>query len=377
MKGIHIVPHIEKEASGPTYSVVRLCESLIKKGDFIILITLGSKNNKLDFHKAYQRLDFFYRLGVSPKMKKNIDKLVREKSIDYIHSHGLWEMPVIYASWIARKNNIPLIVSPRGALSEKAMKTGLKMVKVIFWTLFQKKALLSATCFHATSDSEYRDIRRMGFTQPVSIIPNGVDIQECKNIVKHTHKTLLFFGRIHPIKGIENLLHAWALVQSKFPDWRLEIAGPASKRYTNKIKLIANQLRIERIDFLGPLYGEHKWSAYKNADLYILPSFSENFGMTIAESLSIGTPVIASKGTPWGSLVRMNAGFWVENDVKSLEDCLREVLNMSVEELHKIGNNGFYWMRKEFSWDGVSKKMLETYQYILYNEEPLSDFIKL
>jgi len=128
---------------------------------------------------------------------------------------------------------------------------------------------------------------------------------------------------------------------------------------------------------LGPLYGEHKWSAYKNADLYILPSFSENFGMTIAESLSIGTPVIASKGTPWGSLVRMNAGFWVENDVKSLEDCLREVLNMSVEELHKIGNNGFYWMRKEFSWDGVSKKMLETYQYILYNEEPLSDFIKL
>jgi glycosyltransferase involved in cell wall biosynthesis len=377
MKGIHIVPHIEKEASGPTYSVVNLCKSCIKKGEFIILMTLGKKNNKLSFHKAHPRLEFFSRLGVSPVMRKNLDMLVKVESIDYIHSHGLWEIPTIYAGWVAKKHNIPLIVSPRGGLSKVAMKMGSVWIKRVFWMVFQKKMLSSAACFCVTSDDEYRDIRRMGFTQPVAVIPNGVDFKKRDFFLEKACKKLLFLGRVHPIKGIENLLHTWALVQGKFPNWELEIIGPGDKKYIKKILSIASALQVKRVTFSGALYGEDKWNAYRDASLYILPSFSENFAMTVAESLSVGTPVIATKGTPWSGLIKKNAGFWIGDDIKSIEECLLVSLNMSSKELFEMGLNGSNWMRQEFSWDGVSRQTIEAYEYILDSRLKKPSFVKL
>jgi glycosyltransferase involved in cell wall biosynthesis len=362
MKGIHIVPNIEEEASGPSYSVVRLCESLNKINQYTILISLGDKRSKLRFHKTFPRVNLFYRLGISPLMKDEIDRLVKEGSIEYIHSHGLWMMPNIYAGLIAKKYRIPLIISPRGALSRQAMRTGLRLVKVAFWILFQKNVLKSATYFHATSKSECSDIQRMGFRQPAAVIPNGIDIQKIGKITESSQMSLLFLGRIHPIKGIENLLHAWVSVQNQFPNWKLQIAGPGDKKYINKIKSLSRDLLAERVYFLGPLYGADKWNAYRSADLYILPSFSENFGMTVAESLSVGTPVITSKGAPWSGLVNRNAGFWVDSDILSLKLCLSKTLYLSRKELYKMGINGAEWMQDEFSWDTIALQMLEVYR---------------
>jgi glycosyltransferase involved in cell wall biosynthesis len=376
MKGIHIVPSIEEEASGPTYSVVRLCESLVENGHQIILMTLGNTKRNFKFHRSYARVKWFYRLGISPTMKSDIERMVRKGSVEYIHSHGLWMMPNIYAGWIAKKYNIPLIVSPRGALSEKAMKTGSKLVKSFFWNFFQKKVLISASCFHATSNSEYKDIRRMGFKQPVSIIPNGIDFQENIKKIKHPFKTLLFFGRIHPIKGIENLLYAWSEVQIAFPNWRLKIAGPGEKRYIEKVKLISNTLSLQRVEFVGALYGEDKWNAYRNADLYILPSFSENFGMTVAESLSVGTPVITTKGTPWSGLVNKKSGFWVDENKESLASCLHEAL-ADILQLRAMGENGKRWMTQDFSWDLVAKDMSILYAWKIHRNIKNPENIRL
>ena len=376
MKGIHIVPSIEDEASGPSYSVVRLCESLLESGHQVILMTLGDSEKKFSFHRPYKRVKFLYRLGLSSVMKKDIDKIARNDSIDYIHSHGLWMMPNIYAGWIAKKYNIPLIISPRGALSEKAMKTGLILIKNLFWHIFQKKILLSASCFHATSDAEYEDIRRIGFKQPVIIIPNGIDFQEKIKKTKQPHKTLLFLGRIHPIKGIENLLYAWSEVHSFFPDWRLKIAGPGERIYVEKIKSLSSTLSLERVDFLGPLYGKNKWDAYRNSELYILPSFSENFGMTVAESLSVGTPVITTKGTPWRGVIDKKSGYWVENSKNSLVSCLQEALP-DLLKLRKMGLNGQRWMLQAYSWDAVAKEMQAMYAWKIQGNTKATKNIKL
>jgi len=362
MSGIHIVPSIEEEASGPTYSVVRLCESLVENGCDVLLMTLSNTKRRFEFHRPYLRVKFLYRLGLSPAMKSDIERMVEEGSIEYIHSHGLWMMPNIYAGWVAKKHSIPFIVSPRGALSEKAMKTGSIWVKFFFWHFVQKKVLISASCFHATSHGEYKDIRRLGFKQPVSIIPNGIDFQEDIEKIEKPFKTLLFFGRIHPIKGIENLLHAWAELQDIFPNWQLEIAGPGEKQYVEKIKLISYTLSLKRVGFVGPLYGENKWSAYRRADLYILPSFSENFGMTVAESLSVGTPVLTTKGTPWSSLVNKGAGFWVDNDIESLIFYLREALQ-DVLKLRGMGINGKKWMTQDFAWHVIAQDMADFYAW--------------
>jgi glycosyltransferase involved in cell wall biosynthesis len=376
MKGIHIVTSIEKEASGPTYSVVRLCESLVANGQNIILMTLGNKKTKLRFHRIYARVKWLPRLGISPTMKSDIERIVREGSVEYIHSHGLWQMPNIYAGQVAKKYNIPLIVSPRGALSEKAMKTGYKLIKSLFWIFFQKKILISASCFHATSNDEYKDIRRIGFKQPVSIIPNGVDFQENEKKIDQPFKTLLFFGRLHPIKGVENLLYAWSEIYNFFPDWRLKIAGPGERQYVKKIKLISSTLSLQRVEFSGPLYGEDKWNAYRNADLYILPSFSENFGMTVAESLSVGTPVITTKGTPWSDLVDKKSGFWVDGNIESLVSCLHEALP-DILQLRVMGENGKRWMIQDFSWDLVEKNMSIFYTWIIHRDIKNPENIRL
>tara|TARA_B110000008_G_C16974874_1_gene565437 strand:- start:2638 stop:3771 length:1134 start_codon:yes stop_codon:yes gene_type:complete len=364
MKGIHIVPSIEEEASGPTYSVVRLCEALIENGQQIILITLGDNKSKFNFHRPYARTRFLYRLGISQKMKSDFEQIVKDGSIDYIHSHGLWMMPNIYAGWVSKKYNIPLVISPRGALSNKAMKTGLKLVKGFFWLFFQNKNLKIASSFHATSISEYKDIRKMGFRQPVSIVPNGIDLQEFIEKTDQQFKTLLFFGRLHPIKGLENLLEAWSKLFFVFPNWKLQIVGPGDKKYIEKLKIMSNTLSLQRVEFLGPLYGQDKWKLYREADLYILPSFSENFGMTIAESLSVGTPVVTTKGTPWSALEKENSGYWIDGDVESLISCLHEALS-DISKLRLMGKNGRRWMIKEFSWRVVAEDLSILYNYLV------------
>jgi glycosyltransferase involved in cell wall biosynthesis len=376
MKGIHIVPSIEEEASGPTYSVVRLCESLEKNSQKVLLLTLGDQNNKHSFHFSYKRSKWFFRLGISSYLFKDLEKIIQDESIDYIHSHGLWMMPNIYAGWAAKKFKIPLIISPRGALSVKAMKTGQLIIKRFFWLFFQRNNLSSASCFHATSEAEYKDIRRLGFEQPVSIIPNGIDFKKITNKNDTPNKTILFLGRLHPIKGIEDLLYSWSNLQNIFPKWSIKIVGPGEIEYLKELKKLVKRLNIKRVKFLGPVYGENKWRLYRSAELFVLPSYSENFGMTVAESLSVGTPVITTKSTPWSGLIESESGFWIEANKESLEICLKEAL-LDPVKLKQMGINGKIWIEKNYSWDLVSKQMTSVYSWLLNNRAKIPHNIKI
>ena len=114
--------------------------------------------------------------------------------------------------------------------------------------------------------------------------------------------TLTYLGRLHPDKQVENLLLAWASIQNDFKAWRLQLIGPGDKKYVSYLKRYSIDINLDRVEFLGAKYGSDKWQAYSDSNLYVLPSPSENFGMTIAESLASGTPVIATKGAPWADL---------------------------------------------------------------------------
>ena len=116
---------------------------------------------------------------------------------------------------------------------------------------------------------------------------------------------------------------------------------------------------------MGPKYGSEKWQAYRNSDLYVLPSPSENFGMTIAESLASGTPVIATKGAPWADLERFKAGWWIDIDVGSLIFSLRDAMSRDNEELAAMGVQGRKWMKNEFSWNKIGKEMIDVYNWLL------------
>ena len=379
---LHIVPAVSEESSGPSYSVVRLCDSLGRKGDGLILVSLQLSLNKncIPYVKEFPVGFGPVRLGSSPAMYDWLRKEAAEDNVSLIHNHGMWQMNSLYPGWICSKNNIQYIVSPRGALSKWSMENG-SFLKKIFWPLLQKPSLMRASCFHATSLDEYEDIRRLGFCQPVAIIPNGIDIPEMSfKRDQENLLTLLFLGRLHPKKGVDILLSAWREVQDAFPHWRLIIAGDdngyyGKSGYSNQLQLQIKSLELKRVSLIGAVHGEQKFYTYSNANMFVLPTYSENFGLTVAESLSYGIPVIVSKGAPWGGLIQHEAGWWIDIGRDHLVECLRKAMACSPDTLSRMGMKGRDWMRRDFSWSGVAFKMNETYKWLLDRSLPIPKWV--
>ena len=362
---IHIVPAVTNEASGPSYSVVRLCEALIAQQQNITLAALdwAPMASSHHFLQTFSMGSGPRRLGLSPAMREWIFSQADSNSLVLIHNHSLWMMPNVYPGQAARKYRIPLLVSPRRTLSHWPLKSG-SWTKRIFWPLLQRPALSAATCFHATAEAEYKDIRRMGFRQPIAIIPNGIDIPDLQPKKSEKFRTVLFLGRIHPVKGLDILLRAWQIIQKRFPEWKLRIVGPDNGGYLANIKSLANELNLERIDFSGPLYGDAKFDAYREADLFVLPTHSENFGVAVAEALATGTPAIVTQGAPWEGLETQNCGWWIDIGVDALLACLEDALSRSQDELSAMGLRGREWMKAQYSWEQISFKMAAAYNWI-------------
>ena len=370
MKILHSIPHVLRTSAGPSYSVLRLCDYLSINNE-ISLISSDEVSEKFrhDFIKTFPSNLGLKKLGVSLKMQKWIANNLKNQKFDIVHSHSLWMMQNIYPSWESKKNGIPIVISPRGTLSKEAFKSG-SITKRLFWPLIQKPVLRDSTIFHATSTQEKNDIRELGFKQPIAVVPNGIDLPEIKEIKKDnkTFKKLLFLGRIHPIKGIDNLLMAWKEVQNIHQDWILEIVGPDNYNYLSELHRIIKNLQLKRVIFSEEIHGEEKNKKYQSADLFILPSHSENFGVSVAEALSNGIPCIVSKGAPWKMLDEKKAGWWIGNSVEMLTKKLISILSTSNSELESMGLNGRNLVTEDFNWNKVSAMMTEVYSWILTRE---------
>ena len=373
MRVIHVVPRIISEASGPTYSVMALCTALRAQGAETRLgvVEPAPDRSLPDWVRLFPNSGSPFQLGRSKELHNWLRTAAERAQVDVVHNHSLWMMPNIYAGWVTRSRAARLVVSPRGTLSDWALNHS-RFKKQMMWLTLQRPAIRHAACFHATAESEYEDVRRAGFKQPVSIIPNGIAAPpvriEAPSAAGDPRK-LLFLGRLHPKKGIENLLHAWAAVEQRFPDWVLEIVGPDNHGYLARLQALQRELRLRRVHFRGPAFGVQKWQAYQNAELYVLPTHSENFAMTVAESLAAGTPAIVTKGAPWQGLEAHHAGWWIDIGADPLVACLEEALGCSQEALRERGVNGQQWMERDFSWDRIAGMMLATYNWLLNGGE--------
>jgi len=364
MKMIQVTPSVRNEASGTRQAVMGLCHALIQQGHDLTLTVneVPSCIAPSGFIKSFPLGMGPRRLGRSPRMKAWLFQEVQKNQIEVLHNHGMWHMSAIYSAWAANAGKVKLIQSPHGTFSQWAMDWGSKF-KPIFWKLLQFPALQNSVCFHVTSEAEYLDVRRMGFTQPVAIIPNGVDLPQLKLKKRNGPKTLLFLGRIHSIKGLDLLLLAWKELQHNYPEWCLRIVG-TDDGFLKQCNKMVKELCLVRVEFPGPLYGEAKLQAYTDADIFILPSHTENFAIAVAESLSLGTPAIVSKGAPWSGLIDNNAGWWVDIGVDPLISCLKEAFTHSRLELEDMGCNGRKWMERDFSWKAASEQMSATYEWL-------------
>jgi glycosyltransferase involved in cell wall biosynthesis len=244
--------------------------------------------------------------------------------------------------------------------------------KRFFWWLAQRSALAYADCIHATGISEYGEIRAAGLKNPVAIVPNGVDLPDLADVSRpHSDdRQVLALGRIHPKKGLDRLVRAWAQVERDFPAWSLRIVGPAEVGHDNELRSIANNLDVKRVSIEGPVYSEAKLAAYRCADLFVLPTLNENFGMTVAESLAAGTPVISTKGAPWPGLGTERCGWWIDHGVEALASVLKAAMATPREDLEAMGARGRAWMARDFGWDRIARDMLDVYRWLRGGGEP-------
>jgi glycosyltransferase involved in cell wall biosynthesis len=257
VKVIHITPDILNESSGTSYAVRRIHEECLGLSieSSIACITHEKIIFTCRFGATYfptfnLNLSFLKRLGISSKLKNWIYIEGRNTILKPIlHNHGMWQFNSLYPGWCAKKLGNILVVSPHGMLSEWAMSHG-SYFKPLFWRLFQHRSLNCSSMFHATSMIEYQDIRKLGFIQPIAIIPLGIDIcPHPKERLITKRKSLLFLGRLHPKKGLNNLLEAWKIISSEFPDWDLNIVGDddvynGSTGYCSELKKMVLQNNI-------------------------------------------------------------------------------------------------------------------------------------
>ena len=283
---------------------------------------------------------------------------------DLVHNHSLWSLMNILAGWVVPGHRAKLVVSPRGTLSPAALSIR-RSLKNALWP-FQYRTLAKADLLHATSTAEYRDIRSIGLANPIAVVPNGIDVPtSLPTAAAQEHRTLLFLSRIHPQKGLDRLLSCWQQLQHRHPDWQLVVAGKGDSAYEYKIKAMANTLRLQRVRFVGPVYGAAKSRLYTQSQLFALPSDSENFGMVVAEALAHSCPCVVTTGAPWAGLETERCGWWVEHDVRAFADALNAAMSRSEDALNQMGRIGRDWMIRDYGWEAMALQMDMAYRWLL------------
>ncbi|MBI3070821.1 MAG: glycosyltransferase [Deltaproteobacteria bacterium] len=367
MKVIHVLPGLNRERGGPPTSVPALCLALKNAGVDVAIHTLDWETGVREFSfpvTCHPFWRFPRRLGVSPAMRRGL--AIESQTADLVHNHGIWMMPAIYAERAARLAKVPFVLAPRGMLAPPAVAYS-RVKKWIMWFLLQRSSLLRASCLHATSDLERQDLRRLGFRMPIAVIPNGVEpaSRSVQRAVVTTRKRVLSLGRLDKKKGLENLLRAWNLVEADAPDWELVICGPGPTRYLESLRSLSRRLMNVRVEFLDARYGEEKTDVFASANVFVLPSFDENFGMVVGEALAHGLPVITTKRTPWRWLEETRVGWWIDIGVPPLADALRSALSTSADDLRAMGERGRDFVARHYSWSSVGEKMRKTYEWLL------------
>ncbi len=366
MKIAHIIASLEARRGGPSRSSLGLAKGLAAKGDEVELLTTGTAVNEEILPGLSIRT---FERGAPQQFSPSsaLRTHLNAGTYDVLHHHGLWLRTLHYAFKAASSRAVPLVLSPRGMMAPWAWNHHRRR-KQFANVLVHPGALEGVTGWHATSEMEADDIRNLGFRQPICVAPNGVTLPTDPQLqiarefwlnrvpeIKE-HKVGLFYSRLHSKKRVVELMDLWRKLAP--PDWLLLVVGIPDQFSVAQLKAQVlregSQHRIKIFD------GTYQPPPYAVADLFLLPSHSENFGLVIAEAMAAGVPVLTTTTTPWTELNARDAGWCVEYG--EFDHVMKAALEESPAVLSRRGALGQRWMKESFTWEVVAETLHNFYR---------------
>jgi glycosyltransferase involved in cell wall biosynthesis len=360
----HVVPSLEDRHGGPSKSVRALANAMAARTPTALLTTLEPGQSMLPPEHDAASVSVFPResprwLSRSPQLAAHL----RATRYEIVHAHALWLLTLRYAHDAARARSVPLVISPRGMMSGWAWEHR-RWRKVLANALVHPGALQAAAGWHATSAEEAADIRSRGYRQPVCVAPNGVEIPAPAELAAaraawqsefpalRDRRVAVFYSRFHRKKRLRELIELWL---ARAPvDWLLLVAGVPEEYSVDEV---ANWADASRVIVAN---GRNRLPPFSAAELFLLPSHSENFGLVVAEALAAGIPAVVTDTTPWTGLNERDAGACVSWD--NFPHALEAALAQPRETLAAQGARGRAWVAQEFTWARSAATLLDFYR---------------
>ena len=381
MRVLHVTPYFAPafRYGGPPRSILGLCRGLARAGAAVEVLTTTA-DGPFDLPASppdgdvldgvavrYLPRAFPRRLFGARGLGAALDAAVSRA--DVVHVHGLWTLPGWVAARRALAAGVPFVLSPRGmldagSLAQRAWR------KRLAWAIFERRHVLRASLLHATSETERLALRRWAPGVPVVTIPNGVEaplgVMEPREVVRRRlgiaaqAPVMLFLGRIHPIKRLDLLAQAFERVHAARPDAQLVIAGPDERGHRREVEPCFAAVR-SAVHWAGELGDAEKWPVLGAADLLVLCSDSESFGLSLVEAMAAGLPVVTTRTTPWQEIEAAGAGFWVPQAADAIAAAALEILR-DPARAREMGERGRALARSRYAWDAAGSAMIERYR---------------
>ena len=391
MRVIHTISGIAESAGGPSRVIASLCDAVAERACSVELVAghetardgalVRPSSNQVGLHLVEARR--FAGIRLNPGFRQTVQRLAQPQTgiPSLVHDHGIWGLTNIASASAARRAGVPYVLHTHGMLEPWALQFKARK-KQLAWAAYQRWIVAGSAALVATSDQERDSIKALFPEHPVAVIPNGVPFPDTVPDRASRRPTdranLLFMSRVHPVKNLLGLVQAWAEVCSdpSRKRWVLQIAGPDELAHTREVMALVHSLELgSRVEFLGPVAENEKDKLLEAADLFVLPSFSENFGIVVAEALAYGLPVVASRGTPWHGLIQHGCGWWAAPSPDALAQALAEAVDLTNAQRHHMGLRGRDFAQGAFSWDGIGLSALQLYEWVLGRASVAPSFV--
>ncbi|MBN1551180.1 glycosyltransferase [bacterium] len=382
---LHVIPGLSN-SSGPTHIVNKLSSCLSDLGCNVSIFyltgreldTVMPKDERI-YVKGFavsRRLKYW---GYSALLKKAL--LRHGDDFNVIHLHSLWMYPNIAVMKGAKKNNVPYIVAPQGSLDKWSLEHH-STRKKLYFNLMERSVLNEAAGLHAVTEHEANIFRNLGVKTPAYVIPNGVELDDYQSmpdpqIFKDNYQigdektVLLYLSRLHPKKGLDLLIKAYAIACRSNPYLQLVIAGSdGGTGYSETVKQMLRKTGQENnVILTGELKGKEKLEAFAAADIYTLTSYSEGLPIAVVEAMACGLPVVITKGCYLPEVEEWRAGIIAETDVNSISKAIIRLA--SSKKLRKeTGVKSKLLVNNKFGWKKIAADVLDMYKTVI-SEKPL------